>query len=138
MSDEVHTTLAYARPEKGRSPAGWWIIGSALVAALVVAPLGKRWRSKPGRPGKPCVTLIHAVDAQTGSPLPIRVGGPPTGGTDPWSMTFTTTGDLSRMRLNWKDVDDVPVRVSSQGYAEQVIVLDSRTPRTVVVRLQKQ
>jgi len=137
MSDTPTPPLSYGvRPPRRRHalPA---LLAAAVVAAVLMASAGRGVLRTLRHPGRPVSTTIQVVDADTGAPLRLTVGGPPAGTTDPWSATSTTVGDVSKIRLAWKDVDDLPITVGSDGYLSTRVTLNGRTPAVVIVPLKK-
>ena len=100
MSETSATVLGYAARLSYRRRARLALLLAAAVVVLLLLPSGARHAPRKLRhSGRPVSTTIQAVNADSGMPLPITIGGPPLGTTDPWSVTYTTTGDVSKIRL---------------------------------------
>jgi hypothetical protein len=136
MSETSVTPLSYAvRPSRRRQmlPA---LLAAAVVAALLLTSAARSVLRTLRHPGRAVSTTIQVMDADTGAPLQMTISGPPIGTTNPWSTTYTSAG-MSKMRLAWRDVDDLPITVGSAGYLSTRVTLNGRTPAVVVVPLKK-
>ena len=139
MNETSPTPLDYAaRPSRARR-VRLVLLAAALAMSLPVAVAVRNVARSVRHSGRPLSATVQAVDADTGRPVHIAVGGPSImGPSDPWSVTYTTSDDLSKMRLAWRDVDDLPITVESPGYVRISVKLNGRTPGVLTVPLRKE
>jgi hypothetical protein len=100
--------------------------------------LQRRLANRAMRTAPVTTTDVQAVDAETGTPLPTAVGGPPADEEDPWGLVYSSAAQApGAMRLQWTARKPLPVSISSPGYAEQPVTLDTDAGPTTVVRLRR-
>lgn len=112
-----------------------WSVGTLYLFAGLGFGL-RSWVSTQLERNAPAMTTdLATIDADTGNPLPVTVGGPSIGTKDPWSMAYSAIAP-NRMQISWRANKPLPIRVSSPGYVEQEIVLDTDAARLTTVRLR--
>jgi hypothetical protein len=112
-----------------------WCLGTLYLFAGFGVGL-RHWMSAQLVRNAPAMTTdVTAVDADTGNPLPITVGGPPIGTTDPWSAAYSAVA-THRLQIRWRATEQLPIRVTSHGYAGLEIILNTHAARFTTVRLR--